>query len=59
MHRRVDGTIVGHLDGDLRSLMDMQGRTGNRIVVGEHADVGTLDSLSDRADPEIEAVAVL
>ena len=58
VHGRVDGTLVRHLDSDLRALIDVQGRAGNRSVVGEHAHVGALDGLPDRSDPEIKAVAV-
>jgi hypothetical protein len=55
---RLDVTIVRHLHRDLRPLIDVQRRTGDRTVVPEHAQLGVVDSLSHRLDADVEPVPV-
>jgi len=50
MDRRLDVTVVGHLHGDLRSLIDMQRGTGDRAVVPEHPEVRVAQALSHGLD---------
>ena len=59
VHRRLDVAVVPHLHGDLRPLIDVQDRAGDRPVVGEHAQLGAVDVLAHRADPQVEPVPVV
>jgi len=58
MHGRLHVTLVPHLHGDLRPLIHVQGRAGDRPVVGEHAQLGALDVLAHCTDAQLEQVAV-
>ena len=59
VHGRLDVAVVGHVHGDLRPLIDVQGRAGYRAVVGEHPQLGVVEPLTHRADADREAIAVL
>ena len=58
VHRRLEVAAVGDVDGDRRALRHLQGRSGNRAVVGEHAYGGVTDLLLDGEDLEPELLAV-
>ena len=58
VHGRLDIAVVPHLHGDLRPLIDVQDRAGDRPVVGEHAQLGAVDVLAHRADPQVQPVPV-
>ena len=51
--------VVPYLDGDLRPLVDVERRTGDRVVVGEHAQLRAGDALANRMDGEVESIAVV
>ena len=59
VHGRLDIAVVAHLHGDLRPLIDVQGRAGDRPVVGEHAQLGAVEALAHRADAQVETVPVV
>jgi hypothetical protein len=59
VHRRLDITVVPHLHGDLRPLIDLQDRAGDRPVVAEHAQLGAIDVLAYCADPQVKPVPVV
>ena len=59
VHGRLDIAVVAHLHGDLRPLIDVQDRAGDRPVVGEHAQLGAVDVLAHRADAQVEPVPVV
>ena len=50
MDRRLDVTVVGHLHGDLRSLIDVQSGAGDRAVVSEHPQLGARQALAHGLD---------
>jgi hypothetical protein len=56
---RLDVTVVRHLHGDLRPLIDMQRRAGDRTVVPEHAQLGVVQTLAHGLDAKVESVAVV
>ena len=56
--RGVHVALVLDVDDDLRALLHLQDRSGNRPVVGQHPDRRVAQSLGDRSDPQIERVAV-
>jgi hypothetical protein len=58
VHGCLDIAVVPHLHGDLRALINLQGRAGDRPVVGEHAQLGAVDVLAHRADPQVKPVPV-
>ena len=58
MHGRFHIAIVAHLYGDLGALIDVEGRTRNRSVVGEHAQISTAQVLADWRDVEVETISV-
>ena len=58
MHGRLHVPKVGHVHGDLRALIHMQGRAGDRTVVCQHPQLGVLDALVDRTDAQVEAIPV-
>ena len=43
----------------MRALVYLQCRTGNRVVVREHAQDVVADALAHRTDPEVDLVAVV
>ena len=59
VHGRLDIPVVLRVHGDLRALIDVQGRAGDRPVVGEHPQLGAVDVLAHRADPQIQPVPVV
>src|SRR5438552_19052617 len=54
---RLDVAVVGHLHCDLRPLIDVQCRTGDRSVVGEHAQHSGVEALADGRDAPVESIA--
>ena len=58
MDRGVHVALVLDVDDDLRALLHLQGRSGNRPVVGQHPDRRVAQSLGDRSDPQIEMLTV-
>ena len=59
MHRRLDVAVVAHLHGDLRPLVDVQGRAGDRAVVGEHPQLGVVEALAHGTDAHVQMVTVV
>ena len=47
------------MHADLRALIDVQRRTWNRAVVRQHAQISTVERLTDWSNAEIEAIAVV
>ena len=43
---------------DLRAFLDLEGRAGDRAVVGQHPHGGVAEPLGDRRDAQVELVAV-
>jgi hypothetical protein len=58
VHRRLDVAVVAGMHGDLRPLLNMQGRSGDGAVVGEHPQVGAVQALADWTDAEVQAVTI-
>jgi hypothetical protein len=58
MDRGVHVPLVLDVDDDLRALPDLQDRSGDRPVVGQHPDRRVTQSLGDRSDPQIEMLTV-
>ena len=50
--------LVLGVDDDLRPLLDLQGRAGDRAVVAEHPNRRVADPLGHRRDAQVELVAV-
>ncbi len=48
VHRRLHVAVVAGMHGDLRPLLDVQGRAGDGAVVGEHPQVGAAQSSCGR-----------
>src|SRR3954449_12342172 len=59
MHSRLDVAVIAYPDGELRALIDVQGRAWDGAVVGEHAQLGAVDLLADREDAQVEDSAVI
>ena len=57
--RRLDIAIVAHLHRDLRPLIHVQGRAGDRTVVAEHPQLRAIDALAHGRDPKVEPIAVV
>ena len=55
----LDVTVVRHLHDDLRPLIDVEGRAGDRTVVSEHAKFGVVDALTHGLDTEVEPIPVV
>jgi hypothetical protein len=55
---RLQVAVIGDVHDELGSFANAQRRAGNRAVVGEHADGRVPDLLGDRADPQLDGVAV-
>ena len=58
MHGRLEVAVVRDVDDELGALAHAQRRAGNRAVVREHAHRRVPDPLRDRADPQVDRVAV-
>jgi hypothetical protein len=58
VHGRLEVSPVGDVDGDRRSLPQLQRRAGNRSVVGQHPHRRVADPFLDGDDLERELVAV-
>ena len=56
VHGRRGIAVVGYLHGDIRPLIDVQAGAGRRPVVGEHPQLGVIEALAYRADPQIQPV---
>jgi len=59
VHRGRDVAIVADAHCNFGSLVDVQVRAWDRAVVGQHAQVVTVDVLANGSDAEIEVVAVV
>ncbi len=59
VRRGLGVSVVPHLDGDLRPLVDVERRTGDRVVVRQHAQLCAVDGLADRMDGEVESIAIV
>ena len=58
VHGCLQIAAVRDVDGHGRALRELQRRSGNRSVVGEHAHRRVADSLRNGGDLEVEGVAV-
>jgi hypothetical protein len=56
--RRLDIAVVGQVDGDLRPVVDVQRRAGDRAVVMEHPAVVAGNTLAYRSEAQLIRVAV-
>ena len=55
---RLDVTVVRDVDDDLGPLVDVEGRPGDRAVVGDHPDGRPADVLDDGRDLKGQSIAV-
>jgi hypothetical protein len=58
VQRRFHVALIRDVDNQLRTLIDMQGRTGDRAVVREHPQHVAAEVLAHRRDLQTEVVAV-
>ena len=59
VHGRLVIAFVRDVDDDLRVLLHLERRAGDRAVVGEHAHGVLADPFRDGLDPKVELVPVL
>ena len=58
VNRGVHVALVLDVDDDLRALLHLQDRSGNRPVVGQHPNRRVAQSLGDRSDPQFQMLTV-
>ena len=58
VHGRLQVAVVGDVHDELGAFAHAQRRARDRAVVGEHAHGRVPDPLGDRADPQLDRVAV-